>query len=239
MLVVGAGSSGAQIADELSRAGRRVYLSVGRHQRPPRRYRGHDFCWWLGVLGLWDAQRDPSVRHVTIAVSGAYGGRTIDFRRLAAGGVTLVGRMQGCAHGVMRFAPDLANNLAQGDASYRGLLDAADAYAAREGLDLPEEPTARAIEPEPSCVTNPILELSLRDAGVTTIIWATGYALDFSWLKVDTFDASGAPLHRRGVTDVPGLYFLGLSFLSRRASAFIFGVEQDAAHLAEQIAARA
>ena len=239
VLVVGAGSSGAQIADELSRAGRRVYLSVGRHQRPPRRYRGHDFCWWLGVLGLWDAQRDPSVKHVTIAVSGAYGGRTIDFRRLAAGGVTLVGRMQGCVHGVMRFAPDLEDNLAQGDASYRGLLDAADAYAAREGLDLPEEPTARAIEPEPSCVTDPILELNLRDAGVAAIIWATGYALDFSWLKVDTFDASGAPVHRRGVTDVPGLYFLGLSFLSRRASAFIFGVEQDAAYLAEQIAARA
>ncbi len=96
VLVVGSGSSGAQIADELSRAGRRVYLSVGRHERPPRRYRGRDFCYWLGVLGLWDATvRDPSVKHVTIAVSGAYGGHTIDFRRLAARGVTLVGRAAG------------------------------------------------------------------------------------------------------------------------------------------------
>ncbi len=240
VLVVGSGSSGAQIADELLRAGRRVYLSVGRHERPPRRYRGRDFCWWLGVLGLWDATtRDPAVKHVTIAVSGADGGHTIDFRRLAARGVTLVGKTDGFGDGVMRFAADLADNLAHGDASYRSLLDAADAYVAREALDLPEEPAARAQAPEPACVTDPILHLDLGGAGITTIIWATGFALDFGWLKVDAFDERGAPLHQRGVTEVPGLYFLGLSWLSRRASAFIFGVEHDAAHLAEHIAARA
>ncbi|SEC49590.1 putative flavoprotein involved in K+ transport [Rhizobiales bacterium GAS188] len=240
VLVVGAGSSGAQIADELSRAGRRVYLSVGRHERPPRQYRGRDFCWWLGVLGLWEAApRDPSVKHVTIAVSGAYGGHTIDFRRLAARGVMLLGRADAFGDGVMRFSPDLASNLAQGDASYLSLLDAADAYAARECLDLPEQPGARMVEPEPPCVTDPILQLNLQGAGITAIVWATGYALDFGWLKVEAFDERGAPMHRRGITDVPGLYFLGLSWLSRRASSFIFGVELDAAHLAEHIAARA
>jgi putative flavoprotein involved in K+ transport len=239
VLVVGAGSSGAQSADELSRAGRRVYLSVGRHERPPRRYRGRDFCWWLGVLGLWELTRpDPSVKHVTIAVSGAYGGRTIDFRRMAARGVTLVGRMDGFADGEMRFAPDLASNLAAGDASYLALLDAADAYVAREKLDLPEEPSARDTEAEPACVTAPILQLDLHAAGINSIIWATGYALDFGWLQVDAFDERGAPVHRRGISDVPGLYFLGLSWLSRRASAFIFGVHHDAAHLADDIAAR-
>ncbi len=239
VLVVGSGSSGAQIADELSRAGRRVYLSVSRHERPPRRYRGRDFCWWLGVLGLWDAAaRHPSMEHVTIAVSGAYGGRTIDFRRLAADGVMLVGRAEAFRDGMMRFAPDLASSLALGDASYLSLLDDADAYAAREGLDLPEEPAARTVEPEPACVTDPILELDLGGAGIAAIVWATGYALDFGWVKVDAFDERGAPVHRRGVTDVPGLYFLGLSWLSRRASSFIFGVERDAAHLAEHIAAR-
>ncbi len=238
VLVVGGGSSGAQIADELCRAGRRVYLSVGRHERPPRRYRGHDFCWWLGALGLWDATaRDPAVRHVTIAVSGAYGGQTIDFRRMAARGVTLLGKTAGFADGAMRFAPDLAANLAHGDASYLALLDAADAYAAREGLDLPEEPAARLIDADPPCVTDPILQLDLAGAGITSIVWATGYALDFGWLNVDVFNERGLPLHRRGVTDVPGLYFLGLSWLSRRASAFIFGVAADAAHLAEHIAA--
>lgn len=240
VLVVGAGSSGAQIADELSRAGRRVYLSVSRHERPPRRYRGRDFGWWLGVLGIWDEPvRDPPQKHVTIAVSGAYGGHTIDFRRLAARGVVLVGRTGAYGDGVMRFSPDLAGDLAHGDASYLAFLDAADAYAVREGLDLPEEPEARTLDPDPQCVTDPILQLNLRDAGITAIVWATGFALDFGWLKVDVFNERGAPVHRRGVTDVPGLHFLGLPWLSRRASSFIFGVERDAAHLADHIAARA
>jgi putative flavoprotein involved in K+ transport len=236
VLVVGAGSSGAQIADELSRAGRRVYLSVGRHERPPRRYRGRDFCWWLGVLGLWDATaRNPSVKHVTIAVSGAYGGETIDFRRLAARGVTLLGRATDLENGVLRFAPDLASNLAHGDAHYLSVLDAADAFVAREHLDLPDEPAARTIPPDPPCITDPILELDLRGAKIGAIIWATGYALDFGWLKVDAFNERSAPVHQRGVAEVPGLYFLGLSWLSRRASAFVFGVEKDAAYLADHI----
>jgi putative flavoprotein involved in K+ transport len=239
VIVVGSGSSGAQIADELVRAGRRVYLCVGQHERPPRRYRGRDFTWWLGVLGLWDKPRDPLAKHVTIAVSGAYGGHTIDFRRLAGRGVTLLGRAEGFEDGAMRFAPGLASHLARGDANYLAVLDMADAYVAREGLDMPEEPEARIIDPDPPCVTDPVLRLGLREAGVGTIIWATGYALDFAWLKAGAFDERGVPVHHRGVSDVPGLYFLGLSFLSRRASAFIFGVEHDAAYLAEQIAARA
>jgi putative flavoprotein involved in K+ transport len=239
VLVVGAGSSGAQIADELSRAGRRVFLCVGQHERPPRRYRGKDFCFWLGVLGLWDAEtRDPAKEHVTIAVSGAYGGHTMDFRRLAARGITLLGRADAFADGVMRFAPGLARDLAGGDANYLSLLDAADAYAVREGLNLPEEPSARVMEPEPSCVTTPILRLDLPNAGITTIIWATGFAFDFGWLQVGALDARGAPIHQRGITDVPGLYVLGLPFLSRRASSFIFGVEQDAARLADHITAQ-
>lgn len=239
VLVVGAGSSGAQIADELSRAGRRVYLSVGPHERPPRRYRGRDFCWWLGVLGMWEAKaRDPAMEHVTIAVSGAYGGHTMDFRQLAASGVTLLGRADACDAGVIRFSPDLAKNLARGDASYLTLLDAADAYAAREGLELPAEPSAREFAAEPPCVSNPILQLDLHASGITTIVWATGYALDFSWLTCDVFDDRGAPQHQRGITQVPGLYFMGLSWLSRRASSFIFGAEHDAAYLANHIAGR-
>jgi putative flavoprotein involved in K+ transport len=239
VLVIGAGSSGAQIADELLRAGRRVYLSVGPHNRPPRRYRGRDFCWWLGVLGLWDAVApDPSMEHVTIAVSGAYGGRTVDFRRFAERGMLLVGRAEAFEDGVMHFAPDLAANIARGDADYLSILDAADAYAARKGLDLPEEPDARKAAPDPACVVDPIRQLDLADAGITSIVWATGYALDFGWLRVDAFDERGRPLHRRGVSEVPGLYFLGLPWLSRRASAFIWGVWQDAKYLAGHIAAR-
>ena len=112
VLVVGAGSSGVQIADELLRSGKRVYLSVGPHDRPPRAYRERDFCWWLGVLGKWDAETPgPGAEHVTIAVSGARGGETIDFRRLAAQGMTLVGRTQAYKEGVMSFAPDLVKTV--------------------------------------------------------------------------------------------------------------------------------
>jgi putative flavoprotein involved in K+ transport len=239
VLVIGSGSSGAQIADELSRAGRRVYLSLGGHGRPPRRYRGRDFGWWYRMLGTWEVPvEERPQRHVTIAISGAHGGVTVDFRRLAARGVTLLGRAQGYGDGAMRFAPDLARNLAEGDATYLSLLDAADAYAEREKLDLPREPEARVIDPDPTCVTDPILRLDLREAGIGAIVWATGYALDFGWLKVGAFDAKGVPSHHHGISDVPGLYFLGLPWLLRRESSFLFGVERDAAHLAEHIAAR-
>ena len=138
----------------------------------------------------------------------------------------------------MHCAPGLARDLAAGDANYLSVLDAADVYVAREGLDLPEEPAARVAEPEPACVSSPILRLDLRGAGITTIIWATGFAFDFGWLQAGALDARRAPVHRRGITEVPGLYFLGLPFLTRRASSFIFGVERDPARLAEHIAAR-
>jgi putative flavoprotein involved in K+ transport len=235
VLVVGAGSSGAQIADELVRAGKRVYLSVGPHDRPPRSYRGRDFVWWLGVLGKWDAQVEPGMEHVTIAVSGAYGGRTIDFRRFVAQGITLVGRTETFKGGVMNFAPDLAENLAQGDANYLSVLDEADAYVARNGLDLPEENEARNIEPDPECVTDPTLALNLTNAGITSIVWATGFALDFSWLKVGAVDEEGQPKHQRGISAEPGAYFLGLPWQSRRASSFIWGVWHDAKFLADHI----
>ncbi len=239
VLVVGAGSSGAQIADELLRAGKRVYLSVGPHDRPPLRYRGRDFCWWLGVLGLWDAKtRAPGMEHVTIAVSGAHGGHTIDFRRFAARGMTLLGRAGAVTDGVMQIAPDLAHNIAGGDANYLSLLDLADAYATQNNLDLPAEPEARKFDTDPACVSDPILQLNLKEAGITAIVWSTGFARDFGWLKVDSFDAKGTPLHDRGVSQVPGLYFLGLPWLSRRASPFIWGVWQDAAFLADHILAQ-
>jgi putative flavoprotein involved in K+ transport len=237
VLVVGSGSSGVQIAEELRKAGRRIYLSVGPHNRPPRRYRGRDYVWWLGVLGKWEAATPPAgADHVTIAVSGVDGGHTVDFRDLAAQGITLVGRTASFANGVVRFNPDLAENIAKGDADYLSVLDEADAFITRNGLDLPEEPEARAFGPEPDCVTDPVLELNLAQAGVTSIVWATGYATDFGWLKVDAFDESGRPKHQRGVSAEPGVYFLGLPWLSRRGSSFIWGVWYDAQHIADQIA---
>ncbi|WP_422421676.1 flavin-containing monooxygenase [Pseudomonas sp. GZD-222] len=236
VLVVGAGSSGVQIADELQRAGKQVYLSVGAHDRPPRAYRNRDFCWWLGVLGLWDAEGvQPGKEHVTIAVSGARGGHTVDFRRLAQQGITLVGLTQAFKDGVVSFEANLADNIARGDENYLALLDAADAYIADNGLDLPPEPEARIMLPDPECLSNPVLELDLAKAGITTIIWATGYSVDYDWLQVDAFKADGKPQHQRGVSSEPGIYFVGLPWLARRGSAFIWGVWHDARHIAEHI----
>ena len=193
VLVVGAGSSGVQIADELKQSGRQVYLAVGPHDRPPRSYRGRDFCWWLGVLGKWDAATPPrGAEHVTIAVSGAHGGHTVDFRALATSGITLVGRAESFDDGVMHFAPDLRVNIENGDANYLSMLDEADAYIARNGLDLPEEPQARILGPDPDCMTDPIRDLDLAAAGITSIVWATGFAFDYGWLQVDAFDDNGA-----------------------------------------------
>ena len=236
VLVVGAGSSGVQIAEELLHSGKRVFLSVGPHDRPPRASRGRDYCWWLGVLGKWDAHAPtPGAEHVTIAVSGAGGGHTIDFRRLAAQGITLLGRTESYRDGVVFFTADLAENLARGDANYLSLLDEADAYVVRNGLDLPEEPGAREIDADPECVTDPVLQLNLAEAGITSIIWATGYTADYSWLKVDAFDENGKPKHQRGVSTEPGIYFLGLPWQSRRGSSFIWGVWHDARYIADHI----
>lgn len=218
-------------------AGRNVYLSVGPHDRPPRAYRGRDFCWWLGVLGLWDSETaQPGKEHVTIAVSGARGGYTVDFRRLAQNGMVLTGLTESFVDGKVRFQSDLVNNLDSGDANYLSLLDAADAYATRNGLDLPLEPAARARVADSPCITDPLRELDLVASGVTSIIWATGYSQDYSWLHVDAFDAKGKPVHQRGVSREQGLYFVGLPWLSRRGSAFIWGVWHDTKHVVDQIA---
>ncbi len=157
-------------------------------------------------------------------------------RRLAAQGITLLGRTESYKGGVVFLTADLAENLSRGDANYMSLLDEADAYVTRNGLDLPQEPDARKIDPDPECVTNPVLELNLAEAGITSIIWATGYTADYSWLKVDAFDENGKPKHQRGVSTEPGIYFLGLPWQSRRGSSFIWGVWHDARYLADHIA---
>jgi putative flavoprotein involved in K+ transport len=236
VLVVGAGSSGVQIAAELRRAGREVFLSVGAHDRPPRRYRGRDNVWWLGVLGKWDMTTPPAgAEHVTIAVTGDQGGHTVDFRNLANSGITLVGVTKGFENGAIKFADDLEASISRGDANYLSVLQEADAYIERNALDLPEEKEAHILGPMPDCVTNPLAELDLAAAGVTSIVWATGYGIDYSWLQVDTFDENGKPAHQRGVGKEQGIYFLGLPWLSRRGSTFLWGVWHDAKYVADQI----
>ena len=238
VLVVGAGASGAQIAEELVRAGRRVYLSVGQHRRMPRRYRGHDLIWWLATMGLDQIpveKRGPPAPLPLI--TGAYGGHTIDFRDFAAQGITLLGRTEGAREGMIAFADDLAASLAEADAAYAGFLDIVDAWVARERLDVAADPAARARSSTPH-QAEPIRHLDLRASGVGAVIWSTGYGFDFGWIDLPVFDPTGAPRHSHGVTEVPGLYFIGLQWLSRMSSSFMSGVGADAARLADHIAAR-
>lgn len=241
VLVVGAGNSGTQIAEELLRSGRRVFLAVGRHRRVPRNYRGRNLHWWLDVLGIYDTppeRRGPD--RSPMVMTGAYGGHTIDFRRLAAQGMVLLGHADSIDAGVLSVAPDLRANLAHGDAAYTQFLDQADAYISDGNLNLAEEPEARLATPDPPSLTGPpIRHLDLYENGVTSVIWGTGYAPDFRWIDAPIFDARGLPAHRQGITEVPGLYFLGLSFLTKFGSSFVTGVGDDAARLADHIVERA
>ena len=239
VLVVGSGASGAQIAEELIRAGRKVYLSVGRHKRMPRRYRGHDLIWWLATMALDQtpvAERGPDT--TLPLITGAYGGHTIDFREFAAEGMILVGRLQSMKDGVLCFAGDLAESLAFGDAAYRSFLDKVDHYIEQHGMNLPPEPQARATHLDPPCVTEPVRQLDKNSTNLGSLIWATGYTFDFSWIDLPVLDAGGAPIHNNGVAPLPGIYFLGLPWLSRMNSSFLSGVGDDAARLADIIQSR-
>jgi putative flavoprotein involved in K+ transport len=239
VLVIGSGASGAQIAEELTRAGRRVYLSVGQHSRLPRRYRGRDLIWWLAEIGIDETpveQRGPA--RLLPVISGAYGGHTIDFRRFAADGVTLLGRVKAARNGTIDIAPDLAESLANGDTVYATFLDMVDAHVKQHALNFPEDPAACAKFPDPACVTAPLRRLEISTESIGAVIWATGYGLDFGWIDIPALDARGEPVHRRGITEVPGLYFLGLQWLSKMKSSFLSGVGDDAAVLAEHIAIR-
>jgi putative flavoprotein involved in K+ transport len=239
VLVVGAGASGAQITEELTRSGRRVFLSVGRHTRLPRRYRGRDLIWWLSELGrdrITVEERGPS--RLLPVISGADGGHTIDFRRFAADGVTLLGRVTSAHDGVLGIASNLAESLAEGDMVYTTFLDMVDDHVRQSGQNFPQESEARIMPSDPPCVTSPLRRLDLRGEDINAVIWATGYGVDFGWIDIPVLDISGEPVHRHGITDIPGLYFLGLQWLSRMKSSFLSGVGDDAAVLADHIAGR-
>jgi putative flavoprotein involved in K+ transport len=239
VLVVGSGASGAQIAEELQRAGRRVHLSVGHHRRFPRRYRGRDLIWWIAEMGLDQTPVEKRGPDKSLPlITGAYGGHTIDFRTFAAQGITLLGRLIAGQNGVVEIAPDLATSVASGDRAYRAFLDLVDGYVAQHKLDVPEEPGARILPPNPADLEKPLRRLDLRAAGIGAVIWSTGYGCDFSWIDLPVLNAGGEPLHREGITELPGLYFLGLQWLSRMSSSFLSGIGQDAARLARHIADR-
>jgi putative flavoprotein involved in K+ transport len=240
VLVVGSGASGCQIVEDLLAAGRRVFLSVGRHRRFPRRYRGRDMFWWMEQMGALDQTLDerPDARErPNPLVTGVGGGHEINLRCYAARGVVLLGHVEAIEGSRLRLADDLDAQLARGDEGVAVFTRAVDAYVARAGLSAPEEPVPAPPPPLPTSA--PIRALDLDAESVTSVIWATGFRRDFGWIHLPVLDERGEPIHRRGVSSCPGLYFLGLPWLHTLKSSVLCGVGRDADHLAECIASRA
>jgi len=245
VLVVGNGQSGLQIAEELYLAGRAVTLSVGKTGRLARRYRGRDIFHWAEVIGFYDRIADqlasPAERFTpNPAVSGARGGHTVNLHRFARDGVRLTGRIASIDGRRITFADDLQANLAFADAVAAAFRQQIDARIRELGIDAPEpDPTNTDEHDGTEGFDAPaIRELDLRAEGIATVLWASGYAWDFSWVRPARLDDWGYPLQRRGVTDSPGLYFLGLHFMHRFKSGLLLGVGEDAVYLADDIASR-
>jgi putative flavoprotein involved in K+ transport len=240
VLVVGASASGAQLADEIARAGRDVTLAAGEHVRMPRSYRGRDIFWWMDAAGVLDERWDQiddiiRARHVpSPQLVGSDDHRTVDIHSLRSRGVRVVGRVGRIAQGVAQFSGGLANTVRLADLKLDRLLDRFDAWAAETGVDGLTAPTRS----EPTVVDeSPTLELDLAAAGIGTIVWATGYRPDYSWLDVPVLDYKGRLPHAGGVIEKsPGLYVMGTSLLRRRRSTYIGGAGQDSLELAEHLA---
>lgn len=237
VLVVGASASGVQIADELQQAGRHTIVAVGAHTRLPRRYRDRDILWWLDRLGSLDrtvdqlpvAERERALREPSLQLAGT--GRAVDLPALRERGVRLAGRLAGVdPDGTLRFADDLAENMAAADARLGRVLADIDEYAGTRGRA--PQPVAAAARGAPSRLLRPG-----RDH-LSAVVWATGFRPRYPWLEVPVLDATGRLRHRRGVTPAAGLYAVGLRFQHRRSSTWIDGARHDAAFIADHIAAR-
>jgi putative flavoprotein involved in K+ transport len=238
VLVVGTGQSGCQIAEDLHLAGRRVHLSVGGAPRCARRHRGRDVVEWLERMGHYDlpieehpdgeAARESTNHYVT----GRDGGHDLDLRRFALEGMRLYGPLHAAAGERLRFEPGLRRNLDAADDTYRRINRSIDEYIAREGLAAPPPGPEYAPPWEPG---EEVLELDCAAAGIGAVVWCTGFETDLRWIELPVLDARGLPRHRRGITAVPGLYFLGLPWLHTWGSGRFAGVGRDAGHLAARI----
>lgn len=240
ILVVGSGQSGCQIAEDLHLGGRKVHLAVGDAPRAPRQYRGRDSTDWLEEMGHYDMPIDdhPSSEKVrqneNHYLTGRDGGREIDLRKFALQGMKLYGMLDGIEGHQVRFKPDLTHHLDTADATYCRIRVTIDTYIARAGIDAPEEPPYAPLwapEADPT-------ELDLKAANIRTVIWCTGFRMDFGFIDVPVFDGRGYPGHDRGISAHDGLYFIGLPWLYTWGSGRFAGVARDAAHITRHIAER-
>ena len=240
VLVIGTGQSGCQIAEDLHLAGRKVHLCVGSAPRSPRRYRGKDAVEWLDLMGYYELSIDQHPQKEKVRskanhyLTGRDGGREIDLRRFALEGMQLHGRLKNIASNKLEFFNDLKQNLDGADAVSESIKKTIDNFIAKNNLDAPLEPPYQPVwQPEMD-----IPDLDLAEANITTVIWCTGFQSDFSWIEIPVFDGKGYPGHDRGVTEVKGLYFLGLPWLYTWGSGRFSGVAKDATYLADYIMAR-
>jgi putative flavoprotein involved in K+ transport len=241
VLVVGASSSGTQIANEIHRSGRPVMLSVGEHIRAPREYRGKDLEWWMDAAGILDERYDEiddiarARRVPSLQLAGTPGRSTLDLNALTGIGVRLVGRLAGITEsGKAQFAGSLRNMCALSDLKMNRLLNLIDEWAQANGFDGMVEPSHRL--PPTEVEEAPPLDLDLASGEIKTIIWATGYRPDYSWLELPVFDRKGMVRHDGGVVSSPGVYLMGLPFLRRRKSTLIDGAGDDARELSDHLA---
>jgi putative flavoprotein involved in K+ transport len=240
VLVVGSAQSGAQIAEELYLAGKKVYLAVGNAGRVPRRYRGKDANWWSEKLGLYDRTVDqllsPRAKFAGKPhISGTMGGHTLNLHQFARDGMTLLGHLQGAVDGKLKLASDLWDNLAGADAHEAAFVKSVDDFIAKTGMIAPEEmlPALR------DGFQAPLLTmLDLSRSGITNVVWATSYAFDFSLVKLPVLDADGFPIQAAGVSAYRGLYFVGLPWLPTAKTGLLFGVGDNASFIAREIAQR-
>ena len=237
VLIVGSGQSGCQVAEDLHLAGREVHLSVGNAGRIPRRYRGRDIFDWDLATGYMTmpVDRHPIGTGIRFKahphLSGRDGGRTIDLRRIALDGVELHGKVRGVEQGCLRLSGDLAVTLDGIDEFCRNELAGIDKAIEESGLDAPEEnivPVDWTPGPEPAL-------LDLAEAGISTVIYATGFHFDFSWIDLPVFDRRGYPRYVRGVTEIPGLYFCGLHWMHTQGSGLFYGVGDDAEYVVSHL----
>ena len=239
VLVVGASATGTQIAKEIHRSGRPVTLAAGEHIRAPRVYRGRDIEWWMDAAGVLDERYDEiddidRARKVpSLQLAGSPERKMLDLNALTDIGVKLVGRLAGIQDGKAQFSGSLRNVCALSDLKMGRLLDTIDEWASENGLDGEVDPPHRF---EPTRVEDdPPLGLDLNDGRIKTIIWATGFRPDYSWLEVPVLDRKGRIKHDGGVVEAPGLYLMGLQFLRRRKSALIDGAGDDARDLSDHL----
>ena len=243
VLVVGSADSGSQIAEELQDSGRQVFLCVGKARRVPRRYRGKDAFFWAVTLGqvaqTADQLSSPAARFAANPqLTGKNGGYSINLHHFAQNGMVLLGRLTGVRGNTITLATDLRENLAAADKASDDFKSAVDAFIQQAGMDVPNSERDEIDEVRSDAGLNPPTSLDLKEAGVTTVIWANGYGFDYSWVNLPTLDEWGYPLQQRGVTRFLGLYFLGMNLLYNRGSGILFGVGEDAAHVAANIAAK-